>query len=327
MINFPLSLRIKLFLVVLLAISSFSLFMRVARSEDFTVVCDNSGCSGPAISIFNESAILPGESFTRTLAVQNDRSKDIALKLSAGKKSTTDDIFLNVLDVVVKNSDNSLINSLGLADFLSGTKIDLGNVVVGAKKSLIITINFDKNAGNAYQAKKAVFDILFEITGDDIQAPDPTPTATPLTNGGGDGGTGGTSVEPTSTPTSGLVAGLATRFLSEVFGVTDEEDLEKGIVETGVVQGLAACQDKYFRWWWPLAVQALVVLVLFFVNRKKKWPFKILIVGVLVLGIISQIIHWILGCNCATGVWCPRYVYLNLALTLLAIATQIRSKR
>lgn len=381
MFNFSLSLKTKLLLFALVLVSSLALLTKVTRSEDFTATCGNSGCVSPVIAIFNESSILPGQSFEKSMAVENNRDNQINVKLSAGKKSETDDLFLNVLTVSIKNQDDSLISTSSLADFLNGTKLDLGNIAVGARKSIKIAIDFDKNAGNAYQAKKAVFDIHFEISGDDITlsssvggtstsvCTDPAPSSAPILlsavpginsvtltwspavdpvsyylvaygttsgiyqygnpNVGGKGTTSYTvtnlsggvpyyfvvragngctpgpfSNELSANPTGGFVAGIAEGFLPEVLG-TEDEVSERQIPE---VKGVS-CSDKNYYWWLPLVIQLLLGIIL--IKRSIIFP--------IILGIVSQLIHQWLGCNCATNIWCTRYWILNLIIVTCVV--------
>lgn len=325
MLNFLLSSKTKLILIFLVLISSFGLLIKTTRSEDFTVTCDNSGCASPTIAIYNESNILPGQSFSRTMAVENNRSKDVLVKLSAGKKSETDDILLDVLNVSIKNSDNSLISASSLTDFLNGTKLDLGTIVSGTRKSLIIQIDFDNNANNNYQGKKAVFDIYFDVEGDDVEgSPTPVPTPT-LSTAGFDAG-GAAAAANSNPPVLGLTTFI--RSLPGIFGLSTEE-FAAGSTATPApdIKGVATCQDEYYRWWLPLVIEAIILLFyLIWLKRRNhevRYPYLI----PLILAIISQIIHEILGCNCATGEWCPRYILINIGILIVFILFDRLRKR
>jgi hypothetical protein len=344
MFNFSLPSKIKSLLVVLVLASSLGLLVKATRSEDFTVTCSNSGCSSPVIAIFNESGILPGQSFERTMAVENDRSKDIAVKLSAGKKSQTDDIFLDVLSVSIKNSDDSLISSSSLADFLNGTKLDLGNISVGTRKSLKIAINFDQNAGNPYKAKKAVFDIFFDISGDDITSTTNSDVCanlqgiqTSLPDGYHFDGarvnclTWELGGPPAPSSVSSAVLGITNtikRLGERILGVSvsGEPTVLPKATPTPEVQGIS-CQADYYRWWLPLVIEVIIFIFYFFwLNGNKSITRHWLIIPFIVAA-ISQIIHEILGCNCATGKWCPRYIFINLIILVVFIIVDHLRKR
>jgi len=390
MFNFSLPSKTKFLLAVLVLVSSLGLLIKVTRTEDFTVTCDDSGCISPVIAIYNESGVLPGQSFERTMAVENNRSEDVAVKLSAGKKSETNDIFLDVLSVSIRNSDDSLISSSSLADFLNGTKLDLGNITTGTRKSLKIRIDFDQNANNSYQGKKVVFDIYFDVAGDDV--------------GGGGGGTVVGASAPVCTdikpglPTNFIVSGLGaeqvilswgappapyTYFLvaysdnsfwppkwgnpdvgnvttytvsglgagSYWFWVRAGNDCMPGDfvgpISPGAVAGVAgtsavaegfspeilgakelggepapevkgaSCLGKNYLWWLPLIFEAILILGYYiWLIRKNVFSLRWIIIP-LILGAISQYLHEVWGCNCATNVWCPRYWLFNLLILVI----------
>ncbi len=81
------------------------------------------------------------------------------------------------------------------------------------------------------------------------------------------------------------------------------------------VEGASTCTDKYFPWWIILVLQALVS----FVYLWSRWKDKTWWVVIGIAAIVSQIAHEIFGCNCATGVWCPRFWILNLIIILLSL--------
>ncbi|HEX6977600.1 MAG TPA: fibronectin type III domain-containing protein [Patescibacteria group bacterium] len=81
------------------------------------------------------------------------------------------------------------------------------------------------------------------------------------------------------------------------------------------VLGASACRDNNYPWWIPLVIQLAASILYIWKRWKDKNWWLILAIG----AIISQIIHQILGCNCATGEWCPRYWLLNLIIVFFSV--------
>jgi hypothetical protein len=75
------------------------------------------------------------------------------------------------------------------------------------------------------------------------------------------------------------------------------------------------CSAIYYYWWIPLIIQ----LALSFIYIWKRWRDKIWWFVIGFGGILSQIIHQILGCNCATGGLCPWYWLFNLIILFLSV--------
>ncbi|OGD63878.1 hypothetical protein A2160_01440 [Candidatus Beckwithbacteria bacterium RBG_13_42_9] len=88
------------------------------------------------------------------------------------------------------------------------------------------------------------------------------------------------------------------------------------LVPLPMVEGASTCTDPYYPWWLPLVLQGLLTLVYFwFIWRQpemKGWWF-----APVILSLLSQLIHEILGCNCGTGRWCPWYWVFNLIILLI----------
>jgi len=129
----------------------------------------------------------------------------------------------------------------------------------------------------------------------------------------------------------GAIAGVpgagpvAPGFLPGVLGVEEEKEV-KGVGEE--VLGEEACTDEYHRWWLPLVIQAILTFGYLWFIRKREEKAKRWWLIPIVLAILSQIVHGILDCNCATGEWCPRYWLLNLiVLTVLLFAYYFFRKR
>lgn len=125
--------------------------------------------------------------------------------------------------------------------------------------------------------------------------------------------TGPFSNELSVSPGGVVVEGIAEGFLPNVLGSQDQI----GENDTKEVKGVS-CLDKNYAWWLPLVIQLIVGIVIFKYFGKKQYKImNRLMIIILGLTIISQAVHGLLGCNCVTGIWCPRYIYLNLAITVL----------
>ncbi|MGB6839092.1 MAG: fibronectin type III domain-containing protein [Microgenomates group bacterium] len=120
------------------------------------------------------------------------------------------------------------------------------------------------------------------------------------------------SNEASATPT-GLVLGIATPAPPfEPLGVS----VEKGVGEEEIL-GEEACADEYYAWWLPLVIQAILTFGYLWFIRKREEKAKRWWLIPIVLAMLSQIVHEILSCNCATGEWCSRYWLLNLAILIV----------
>lgn len=110
-----------------------------------------------------------------------------------------------------------------------------------------------------------------------------------------------------------LAAGPAAGFEERVLG--EEAQPQLYTTPWGMVQG-ATCADEPYYWWIILAVETLLAMtVLVVLWNDKEVRYWLLVPGA--LAIFSQIIHEALGCNCATGQWCPRYWIINLIIAAL----------
>lgn len=115
-----------------------------------------------------------------------------------------------------------------------------------------------------------------------------------------------------------LPAGPAEGFLEQTLGVKTETSPTplpgpSTTPEAGIL-GATACPGNYYSWWIPLLIQ----LIVSFIYIWKRWKDKNSWMVVGLLAIMSQIIHQVLGCNCATGEWCSRYWLLNLIIVLFS---------
>jgi len=120
------------------------------------------------------------------------------------------------------------------------------------------------------------------------------------------------SNEANATP-GGAVLGQAIAPDFQILGVKEEKELGEKVL------GEAVCEDEYYNWWLPLVGQAVLGALILWLIRRRKEKIKRWWLSLLLLSILSQVGHGILGCNCATGEWCPRYWFLNLAVLIISL--------
>ena len=110
-----------------------------------------------------------------------------------------------------------------------------------------------------------------------------------------------------------LAAGPATGFEQEVLG---EETVGQFYPTPWELVQASSCADEPYYWWIILVVEALlgitVLAVLWNDSQARYW---MIVPGL--LAIFSQVIHEVLGCNCATDGWCPYYWIANLAIAIV----------
>ena len=299
----------------------------LSNSRDLTITCENK--SDPCLTTpsgqlptFDETNILPGDTFKQTITViNNDQNYSCSLNLiHITKNESTPTDFSNKLFTVLRNGNTDLygtysggeaMSDKSLSNLYSETPLNL-NTVINPVSSVILDwyITFDKNTSNKiyqYAETKFDYDLTFECgTGES-----PASSGAPFQLGG---------PPPPPNVTGGLVAGISTiakRLAGELLGISTEEVGEPETTLVPEVAG-ASCFDEYYRWWIPLVFQLVLSISFSYIAKKKEWSKKKLFFYILLLGIISQIIHELLGCNCATGIWCPRYIYFNSIIIILS---------
>jgi len=298
-------------LIIGLTIGIFLLVIpRTVSAEDMRVVCSNEGPCDTEFgdTLFNESALAPGQSVSRQIMVVNqddDDNCDLTLYIRDTSPSPAPDDLSSRLFTAIREGANILYgmpdgntatNDKTMKDLLVyGGPLSLGSVPHNENRFINWIVTFDFSADNDYQGTEATFDF-------DISFVCGSPP-----------GEAGTDVEGTSTfgPTA----------LFSAFGAVLGEG-EGGVKGDGEVEGIMAgstCADEYHRWWLPLVAQAILALIyLRFIREREEetkrwWIFPLLLV------ILSQVWHGLLSCNCATGEWCPRYWLLNLVVLITSL--------
>jgi len=307
--------KIRLFLFTLFTIILFSAaFTVIVRAADQTITCDASnGCSGLSGALFDENNVYPTQSITKTLEAINNypEERTFAIEIKKINFSDSNPSLADVLKIMITEIDSGTVvyGPSSINQWLGSGYILLTNIPAGEKKTYEFQVDLD-NVENVYQEKTLVFDLNLGFEAIERTNPTPTPVPSQTSDGGTD----------TSTAVSTAVAGLTTfvNRLPGIFGLqTEEINLGQEGKDMGEVKGVS-CLDKNYVWWLPLVIQLIVGIVIFKYFGKEQYKIvKRLVVVILGLAIISQAVHELLGCNCATGIWCPRYIYFNLAITIL----------
>ena len=151
-----------LLLTILLAVSILIISIHDSKAAEYKITCDSSGCTSPGTAIFNETNIAPGDSITKYIEVKNNYNETLNLNMTTTKDNNTDDIFLDVIDVIVIGLDDQIRFDDTLRQFLNDPIIDLGSINDSGQDQVKITLSF-QNVDNQYQGKQAVFDIPINI--------------------------------------------------------------------------------------------------------------------------------------------------------------------
>jgi Ca2+-binding RTX toxin-like protein len=120
--------------------------------------------------IFFLTDVKPGDTVTRTVAVENNASVDRPISLRGIKTSETKDLS-GILEIVISSNGIDLYGgSKGLrtvADFFTDSAdpegIPLTTVPAGTSIPYLVTVIFPSSAGNEYQEAQLVFDIIFGL--------------------------------------------------------------------------------------------------------------------------------------------------------------------
>jgi len=289
------------FTIILIMISADAI-----HAADFNVTCSSSGdlCSNSGGKLFNETNFAPGSSVTKTVQVDNYNNHEgcdfyvVANNIyqSADPGDFIDKLFLSIRD---KDSDIDLVGvqdgygnatNLTSLSYIYNNWVNLGYINSGTIKLYEWVITFNSDANNEYQGNELSFNLDLNFT------------------------CGSPPSDNAFTDTSSAILGVTTtsgkNFLETIF--VDNEENKELIPE---VKGYA-CDDENYYWWLPLVIQFIVLLITFYIitkNRSKYMRFRILTI---IFAVISQIIHQLLSCNCATGNLCTRYIFINLLITV-----------
>ncbi len=315
----------KLIISILLALAIGLLFTGGAFAGDLTVTCPPSEGDGDWCTIspspaplFNETNWVPGDFATRTIEVINQDLEDSCnLTLNTiennGEEVSNTPGFASMLF-----SDISPYFSDTLQNQFFAGNVSLGTINPGVTQIYSWRMTFDPDAGNEFQSSQTTFNFSLAFSCDLPSQPTPSPTLSPA--GPPMNPNEGVSVSPS-------VLGAFTRVFSPIFGAVSSGEVEEVSIDAasspsptqeGEVQGTSDCTDKDYPWWIPLVIQLILGLGYVLYKTRSGKPNLVRLWPLLVLAIISQIIHQILGCNCATSEWCRRYVLLNFVVVAIS---------
>ena len=286
------------------------------HAVDLTVTCSSGGsCTvSPSGPLFDETGWKPGDSNSKELEIANTDTVE-SCNLTLVVNETDSQQGFDVASVLETNIDRS-----GTAYFDDNFRnlIDQGSTSLGVVPPATThfytwEVNFPIGSGNETQNRSVHFDFN---SGFSCSGPSPTPG---LTNAGPPHRTD----EVTGTSS---VAGAFTSFISNVLGTNAGEEtasptptsgasVSPSPTPVGEVKGEATCSDPNNFWWIILIVQLAATGIFYFAIRGRKdvrfwWAVPV------AFAIVSQIIHELMGCNCASGGLCPYYWAFNLIILL-----------
>jgi len=287
----------------------------------------------------------PGLSETRNLTVKNIGSETHRTYFRAD--NTSEDGNLSTVMYFKINGGGTVFygdsDSKTMRNFWDDGEVSLSDIE--AKKSTIynIAITFWRGAGNEFQETQAKFDLVigFEGTEDKVVAPAGSDSG----DGGGSGGvsgdtdTGGGDTA-SSPPWSDLTFTAGVGGWPWVYAPAEEGDIE-GIetkeekaseVSKPEVKGDAVYNWYYYLWWLTLVIQGALTFIYYrWLNAKDAsvknakiaywWCLPV------ILAILSQIVHEILGCEHITSGLCPWYWLFNLLILAVLTLFFIYGKR
>jgi len=125
------------------------------------------------------------------------------------------------------------------------------------------------------------------------------------------------SNEASASPLGLILPSAPAPSFTEILGV--ETEASPITIEEGPqVAGASTCSDRYYWWWAFLILQTILTVIFFLVGKKRGWRLIKFIFVTMFLAAISQLVHQLCGCNCATGAWCPRYLIFNLVILIVS---------
>lgn len=208
-----------------------------SQAADFNVTCNASGCTSPGSATFNETSVAPGDSITKYIQVKNNHNETLNLDMTTSKENNTDDIFLDVVDVVVIGLGGRVRFNNTLRQFLTSPTIDLGSINDSGQEKVKIILTL-RDVGNQYQGKQAIFDLPIHIN---VQGQ----------GGTSDSSAGEASVIGSPSPSpfqAGIVAGAV---VSPEPGVLGESTPSAQTKDEAQTPGSVLGQVKSLFKWWP----------------------------------------------------------------------------
>lgn len=317
----------------LLVIALFVVF-GLAGSEtyaaDFSIDCDNTGCTPGIVTEFFDSTEpwYPLRTMTQKATITN--SSEEPQYVGHGARNVYISPGANIAEVldveVVRQTDNSVMWVGSLQDLYDGNEIGLGTVLSGDTETYIYQITM-RNVGNEYQGKSTQFDMDFgyyiptptlSISPTDTPAPTPTttqaPTPTPDEDGNisqstsDQGGGGGTTGQVLGAAQSNLFSPIL-QSVKSFFGVNpDTEDIdepESNQKQQTLIgdENILGNQDNICEnaSWWLIIIPVYGIsgIVMYGLGRKIKRLVRIVLYGAITLIAIVLLVYavcsWLLA--------------------------------
>lgn len=278
--------KIKPYLAAVLVLSSFVIiYIGTSRAANQEIICSEEGCSSLTGSLFNEKNLAPKDSVKKTVLAVNNYAQDRIFAVEVTNFSDSTPSLSEVLKITISKEDGEKVyGPEKISQWEQGGFITLSEISAGDQEEYSFVVTLD-NVGNDYQDKTFTFDLSL-----------------------------GFDSLPLAVETAPTVLGVLT--LEEDVPLV-AEDIRVDEIRDGEIKGVI-CDEQDYLWWLPLLVQVVITVPTLWWSNKKKWKRWWLIP--LVLALASQIVHYILGCNCATSDWCPRYWLINLAILVTSLA-------
>jgi hypothetical protein len=310
--------KIRPFLFFLILASSLTvIYIKTSKAAtpDEVITCSApGGCSGISGALFNETNVYPTQTVTKLLKAVNNypEARVFAVEVQKATFSDSDPSLADVLKITITeiNSGTVVYGPKSINEWLGSDYLLLTNIPSGGDRTYELKVDMD-NVGNNYQSKTLVFDLNLGF-----EAVEETQTAT----AGAPFNFGGPPPPPNVSP---AVLGLATKHLGKYLGISAEGGSTATVPE---VKG-TSCSDNNYLWWLPLIIEIVLMLGYFvWLKRRRVTSLRWVIIP-LMLTAVSQYLHEVWKCNCATNKWCPKYIFLNLVILIAFFVADHLRKR
>lgn len=177
------------FIFIFLFLSFFSFHPKVfAASQDITVNCSGTDEIDDCVltpangKLFEETNVLPGDTFIQLLDIHNLTSQPVSAAWQVSSNSTTSEIADVILITVFADNENEAVvmTEQPLSSLLADTQfMTLATLQAQESQRFAVRARMDADAGNQYQGQKISFTLAVAVQLSSAPSPTPTPTATP----------------------------------------------------------------------------------------------------------------------------------------------------